>query len=91
MSRPGIGDCCFPAEDGVMSGAKRVRRYPDGMRIRAVRMVFEHQHEYPWQWKAIESISKKLKGLPWGRSTSQLNWGQTPPSEDDLASNGRNT
>jgi transposase len=23
-------------------------------------MVFEHQHEYPSQWKAIESIAKKL-------------------------------
>jgi len=25
-----------------------------------VRMVFDHQHEYPSQWKAIESISAKL-------------------------------
>jgi transposase len=25
-----------------------------------VRMVFEHQDEYPTQWKAIESISAKL-------------------------------
>ena len=23
-------------------------------------MVFDHQHEYPSQWKAIESIAKKL-------------------------------
>ena len=30
------------------------------MRERAVRMLFEHQHEYPSQWKAIESIAKKL-------------------------------
>lgn len=44
-----------------MSGAKRVGRYPHKMRERApaVRMVFDHQHEYPSQWKAIESISKK--------------------------------
>ena len=35
-------------------------RYPDEMRERAVRMVFDHQAEYPSQWKAIESISKKL-------------------------------
>ena len=27
---------------------------------RAVRMVFEHQAEYPSQWRAIESISDKL-------------------------------
>ena len=43
-----------------MSGAKRVGRYPDEMRERAVRMVFDHQHEYPSQWKAIESIAAKL-------------------------------
>ena len=43
-----------------MSESKRVGRYPDEMRVRAVRLVFEHQAEYPSQWKAIESISKKL-------------------------------
>ena len=43
-----------------MSESKRVGRYPDEMRERAVRMVFEHQGEYPSQWKAIESIAKKL-------------------------------
>ena len=43
-----------------MSGPKRVGRYPDEMRERAVRMVFDHQHEYASQWKAIESIAKKL-------------------------------
>ena len=43
-----------------MSESKRVGRYPDEMRERAVRMVFEHQGEYPSQWKAIESISTKL-------------------------------
>jgi transposase len=35
-------------------------RYPDEVRERAVRMVFEHGGEYPSQWKAIESISEKL-------------------------------
>jgi transposase len=34
--------------------------YPAEVRERAVRMVFDHQDEYPSQWKAIESISKKL-------------------------------
>jgi len=35
--------------------------YPPEVRERAVRMVFDHQGEYPSQWKAIESISKKLQ------------------------------
>ena len=35
-------------------------RYPAEVRERAVRMVFEHQSEYPSQWKAIESIAAKL-------------------------------
>jgi transposase len=39
---------------------KRPGRYPAEMRERAVRMVFEHADEYPSQWKAVESISKKL-------------------------------
>ena len=43
-----------------MSGAKRVGKYPDEMRERAVRMLFEHQAEYQSQWRAIESISKSL-------------------------------
>ena len=43
-----------------MSEKKRVGRYPVELRERAVRMVREHEHEYPSQWKAIQSISKKL-------------------------------
>ena len=43
-----------------MTGANRGGKYPDEMRERGVRMVFEHQDEYPSQWKAIESIAKKL-------------------------------
>ena len=39
---------------------KRQGRYPVEVRERAVRMVREHEHEYPSQWKAIESISKKI-------------------------------
>ena len=45
-----------------MSERKRSPRppYPAEVRERAVRMVFEHQHEYPSQWKAIASIAGKL-------------------------------
>ena len=44
-----------------MSGQqRRPGPYPPEVRERAVRMVFEHQDDYPSQWKAIESISAKL-------------------------------
>lgn len=34
-------------------------RYPPEIKERAVRLVFEHEHEYPSQWKAICSIAEK--------------------------------
>jgi transposase len=34
-------------------------KYPPEIRERAVRLVFEHQHEYPSQWAAIRSIAEK--------------------------------
>lgn len=43
-----------------MSGVGKGGRYPDELRQRATRMVFDHAHEYPSQWKAIESIAEKL-------------------------------
>jgi transposase len=36
------------------------RRYSPEVRERAVRMVFEHQHEYTSQWAAIVSIAAKV-------------------------------
>jgi transposase len=38
----------------------RQGRYPQELRERAVRMVFEHQDEHPWQWAAICSIAAKF-------------------------------
>ena len=38
----------------------RQTRYPQEVRERAVRMVFEHVHEYDSQWAAIKSISTKF-------------------------------
>jgi transposase len=35
-------------------------RYPQELRERAVRMVFEHQDEHPSQWAAICSIAAKF-------------------------------
>ena len=39
-------------------------RYPQEVRERAVRMVFEHTKEYSSQWAAIGSISGKLGMTP---------------------------
>ena len=39
---------------------RRSRRYPAELKERAVRLVLEHQHEYPSQWKAIQTIGKQL-------------------------------
>ena len=39
---------------------KTNKRYSPEVRERAVRMVFEHQHEHESQWATIESISGKL-------------------------------
>jgi transposase len=38
----------------------RPGRYPQELRERAVRMVFEHQDEHPSQWAAISSIAHKF-------------------------------
>ena len=43
-----------------MTTKKPVGKYPIEVRDRTVRMVQEHQHEYPSQWKAIESIAAKV-------------------------------
>jgi transposase len=40
--------------------SNKSRRYPPELKERAVRMVFEHQDEYPSQWNAICTIGEKL-------------------------------
>ena len=39
---------------------KTNKRYSPEVRERAVRMVFEHQHEHQSQWATIESIAAKI-------------------------------
>ncbi len=39
---------------------KTNKRYAPEVRERAVRMVFEHRHDYSSQWETIESISSKI-------------------------------
>jgi transposase len=43
-----------------MPSLPKGQRHPAELRERAVRLVFEHQDEYPSQWKAIGSIAQKL-------------------------------
>jgi transposase len=40
------------------------RRYSPEVRERAVRLVFEHQHEHASQWAAIVSIAAKIGCTP---------------------------
>ncbi|MFQ9996497.1 MAG: IS3 family transposase, partial [Hoylesella buccalis] len=40
------------------------KRYPKEIRDKAVRMVDEHQGEYPSQWACIISIAEKLGMTP---------------------------
>ena len=39
---------------------KKSTTYSPEVRERAVRMVFEHTHEHPSQWAAIQSIAEKI-------------------------------
>lgn len=43
-----------------MPALPRGQRHPAELRERVVRMVFEHQHEYPSQWKTVCSVADKL-------------------------------
>ena len=38
----------------------KLTRYSPEVRERAVRMVFDHQGEYPSQWQAVVSIATKI-------------------------------
>jgi len=60
----------------------RQARYPQEMRERAVRMVFDHQDEYDSQWAAITSVATKLGMTPetlrkWVRR-AEIDEGQRP-------------
>lgn len=43
---------------------KSSKQYPEAVREQAVRMVLEHQQDYPSEWAAICSIAKKIGCTP---------------------------
>ena len=59
-----------------MGAMTRQGRYPQELRERAVRMVFEHQDEHPSQWAAICSIAAKF----WISAETLRNWCGGPRS-----------
>ena len=63
------------------------KRYPQELRERAVRMVFEHRKEYASEWAAIRSLSEKLGTSPetlrlWLRR-AEVNGGKRPGITSD--------
>lgn len=65
-------------------------KYPDELRERAVRMVFEHEHEYPSQWAAICSVAEKLGPTAetvrnWVRQAERDHGRRPGPSTDEVA------
>ncbi len=63
------------------------KRYAPEVRERAVRLVFEHQHEHESQWAAIVSVAAKIGCTPetlrmWVRRT-EVDEGRRPGISSD--------
>lgn len=68
----------------------RSNRYSPEVRERAVRMVFEHEHDYPSQWAAIKSIAEKIGSTAetlrkWVRQAEQDQGRRAGPTTDERA------
>ena len=68
--------------DGAMSDQRRPGKYPDELRERAVRMVYEAERDCGSQWEAISSVAEKLGPTPetvrkWVRRT-EIDTGRRP-------------
>jgi transposase len=63
------------------------KRYPQELRERAVRMVFEHRKQYASEWAAIRSLAEKFGTTPetlrlWVRR-AEVNGGKRPGVTSD--------
>ena len=69
---------------------KTSSRYSPEVQARAVRLVLEHETEYPSQWSAIESIASKIGCTAetlrrWVRRAERDAGRRTGPASDQLA------
>ena len=57
MNRPGFVRGSIVWEDGVHG---KTEKYSPEVRERAVRLVFDHEHQHESQWAAIRSVAEKI-------------------------------
>ena len=86
LNRPGIVGGSNSREVGAMA---KIMRFAPEVRERAVRMLWEHEREYPSRWAAVQSIAGKVgcsaEALrSWVRQAERDTGRQPGPTTDQL-------